>query len=84
MAPDKAQQLGNDLACLAASISEIAEEIKAMYDFDHDADDGHDEPEPQAEAPKPKPPKPKAPRLKKCAVFWRIRRRAVTGRRFKP
>jgi hypothetical protein len=56
MTPDKAQQLGNDLACLAASISEIAEEIKAMYDFDHDADDGHDEPEPQTEAPKPKAP----------------------------
>jgi hypothetical protein len=36
MSPDKAQQLGNDLACLAASISEIAEELKAMYDFDHE------------------------------------------------
>ena len=35
MSPDKAQQLGNDLACLAASIVEIAEELKAMYDFDH-------------------------------------------------
>jgi hypothetical protein len=33
MSPDKAQQLGNDLACLAASIAEIAEELKAMYDF---------------------------------------------------
>ena len=29
MVSDKAQQLGNDLACLAASISEIAEKIKA-------------------------------------------------------
>lgn len=38
MTPDKAQQLGNDLACLAASISEIAEELKAMYDFDHEAE----------------------------------------------
>ena len=36
MSPDKAQQLGNDLACLAANIAEIAEELKAMYDFDLD------------------------------------------------
>ena len=61
MASDKAQQLGNDLACLAASISEIAEKIKAMHDFDHDA--AYDEPEPQVDAPKPNPPKPKAPTL---------------------
>ena len=49
MTPDKAQQLGNDLACLAASISEIAEEIKAMHDFDHDA--GYDEPKPPSKLP---------------------------------
>lgn len=49
MSPDKAQQLGNDLACLAASIAEIAEELKAMYDFDHD--DAPD-PEPSVEQPK--------------------------------
>ena len=61
MTLDKAQQLGNDLVCLAASISEIAEELKAMYDFDHD--DGYDESEPREEAPKPEPPKPKAPTL---------------------
>ena len=61
MASDKAQQLGNDLACLAASISEIAEKIKAMHDFDHDA--GYHEPEPQEDAPKSDPPKPKAPTL---------------------
>ena len=54
MTPDKVQQLGNDLVCLAASISEIAEELKAMYDFDHD--DGYDESGPQEEAPKPEPP----------------------------
>jgi len=48
MTPGQAQQYGNDLACLAASIAKIAEEIKAMYDFDHDK--GCDEPEP------PKPP----------------------------
>ena len=34
MNPDKAIQLGNDLCCLAASITEIGEELKAMYDFD--------------------------------------------------
>jgi len=44
MSPDKAQQLGNDLACLAASIAEIAEELKAMYEFDHE------------NAPNPEPP----------------------------
>ena len=48
MSPDKAQQIGNDLACLAARIAEISEELKAMYDFDHD-----DAPEPSAEQPKP-------------------------------
>ena len=50
MLPDKAQQLGNDLACLAASIAEIAEELKAMYDFDHG---NASAPEPSAEQPKP-------------------------------
>ena len=44
MTPDKAQQIGNDLACLAASIAEIAEEIKAMYNFAHDSDEAYDEP----------------------------------------
>lgn len=57
MTPDKAQQLGNDLACLAASIAEIAEEIKAIYDFDHDAEDASDTPELQAETPAPSMPK---------------------------
>ena len=51
MSPDKAQQLGNDLACLAASIAEIAEELKAMYDFDHD-----DVPDPEPQVDQPKPP----------------------------
>lgn len=36
MSPDKAQQLGNDLARLATSIAEIAEELKAMHNLDHD------------------------------------------------
>ena len=51
MSPDKAQQLGNDLACLAASIAEIAEELKAMYDFDHD-----DVPEPESPVEQLNPP----------------------------
>jgi hypothetical protein len=54
MSPDKAQQIGNDLACLAASIAEIAEEIKAIYESHQEADTGGGEPE---------PPKPKAPTL---------------------
>ena len=51
MTPDKVAQLGNDLCCLATSIAEIGEELKALYDFD-----GHDsaQPEPTSEAaPKP-------------------------------
>jgi len=63
MSPDKAQQIGNDLACLAASIAEIAEEIKALYDLAHEVDDGDGEPEPRAETPQPEPQKPKAPTL---------------------
>ncbi len=56
MTPGKAQQIGNDLACLAASIAEIAEEIKAFYDTEH----GSDEPELVKEEPTPDPPKPQA------------------------
>ena len=63
MTPGKAQQIGNDLACLAASIAEIAEEIKALYDFDHDSDKAYDEPELPNEAPAPEPPKPHTPTL---------------------
>ena len=37
MLPDKALQIGNDLACIARTLAELAEEIKAEYDFDHDA-----------------------------------------------
>ena len=48
MTPDKAQQISNDLACLAASIAEIAAEIKAMYNFDH----ANNEPELPKEEPK--------------------------------
>ena len=63
MTPGKAQQIGNDLACLAASIAEIAEEIRALYDFDHDSDAVCDEPELPKEAPAPEPPKPHTPTL---------------------
>lgn len=37
MSPDKAQQIGNDLACIAKTLAELAEEIKAAYDFDQGA-----------------------------------------------
>lgn len=63
MTPGKAQQIGNDLACLAASIAEIAEEIKALYDFDHDNNEAYDEPERPKEEPAPEPPKPHTPTL---------------------
>ena len=63
MTPGKAQQIGNDLACLAASIAEIAEEIKALYDFDHDSDEVCDELEVPKEEPAPEPPKPNTPSL---------------------
>jgi hypothetical protein len=52
MSPDKAQQIGNNLACLAASIAEIAEEIKAMYESAQETDAGGGE----SESPKPKAP----------------------------
>ena len=53
MTPDKMQQLGDDLARLAASISEIAAELKSVSHVDH----GNCEPEPHVEAADP--PKPK-------------------------
>ena len=55
MTPDKMQQLGDDLARLAASISEIAAELMSVSQADY----GSSEPESQAEAPdlqKPKQP----------------------------
>ena len=63
MTPDKAQQIGNDLSCLAASIAEIAEEIKSLYDFDHVGDDTSDESEQQNQEPTPEPTKPQTPTL---------------------
>jgi len=63
MTPDKAQQIGNDLSCLAASIAEIAEEIKSIYDFGHGSDDTNDESEQQNQEPTPEPSKPQTPTL---------------------
>jgi len=54
MAPDKAQQLGTDLAHLAASISEIAEALKTMVNSDHSS--GVNEPKPQTEVATAKAP----------------------------
>ena len=54
MAPEKAQQLGHELTNLAASISEIAEELKAMGNAEHS--NGGYEPEPQTETPTTKTP----------------------------
>ena len=51
MSPDKAQQIGNDLACIARTLAELAKEIKAEYDFDHDADDKSTEEEPEVKYP---------------------------------
>ena len=50
MNPDKAISLGNDLACIAAQLAEIAEEFKDVYDVYPDQI-----PLPQDE---PEPPKP--------------------------
>lgn len=49
MSPNKAQQIGNDLASIARTLAELAEEIKAECDFDHDAEDESPEEEPAAE-----------------------------------
>ena len=61
MTPEKAQQLGNDLACLAASISEIAEELKAMYDFDGEHEDATESKAEVSEAELPQETTPKPP-----------------------
>ena len=47
MASDKMQQLGDDLARLAASIAEIAKELKSVSHVDH----GSGEPESKDDAP---------------------------------
>ena len=61
MKPDKMQQLGDDLARLAASIAEIAGELKSIGHFDHGIGEESVEPESQVEAPDPE--KPKQPTL---------------------
>ena len=53
MAPEKMQQLGDDLVRLAASISEIAKELKSVSHVDH----GNCEPEAQVESADPQKPK---------------------------
>ena len=53
MTPDKMQQLGDDLARLAASIAEIAKELKSVSHVDH----GNYEPESQVESADPQKPK---------------------------
>ena len=57
MASDKMQQLGDDLARLAASIAEIAKELKSVSHVDY----GNCELEPRGEAADPE--KPKQPTL---------------------
>ena len=61
MVPDKMQQLGDDLARLAASIAEIAKELKSISHVDHGSGAESVEPESQVEAPDPE--KPKQPTL---------------------
>lgn len=51
MSSDRAQQIANDLACIARTLTELAEEIKAEYDFDYDADDQSPEEETEAKYP---------------------------------
>ena len=63
MSPDKARQIGNDLACLAASIVEIAEKIKGMYE------DGDKEPAPPAPEPETKRERPKPLSLEEVRAF---------------
>ena len=53
MTPDKMQQLGDDLARLAASIAEIAKELKSVSHVDH----GNCEPESKDDAPDRQDPK---------------------------
>ena len=56
MTPDKMQQLGDDLARLAASISKIAEELKSVSHAAHGSGEESVEPESQVEAPAPEKP----------------------------
>ena len=73
MASDKMQQLGDDLARLAASIAEIAKELKSVSHVDY----GNCEPEPHVEAADPQ--KPKEPTLEEVRGF--LADRAANGHR---
>ena len=53
MSPDKALQIGNDLACIARTLAKLAEEIKAEYDFDCGADNQSPEEETATEVKYP-------------------------------
>ena len=57
MTPDKMQQLGDDLARLAESISEIAEELKSVSNSDYGNGEESVEPESQVQAPDSQNPK---------------------------
>ena len=61
MTPDKMQQLGDDLARLVVSISEIAEKLKSVSLVGHGSGEESVEPESQIEAPDPE--KTKQPTL---------------------
>ena len=73
MTPDKMQQLGDDLAQLAASISEIAAELKSVSL----ADQGIGEPEPPEDTPDRQ--KPKQPTLEEVRAI--LADRASNGHR---
>ena len=73
MTPDKMQQLGDDLARLAASISEIAAELKSVSH----ADQGSREPQLQDDAPDRQ--KPKQPTLEEVRAI--LADRASNGHR---
>jgi hypothetical protein len=50
MSPDRAAQLGNELCCLAASITEISQELKALSEIaGQDRGDESAQPEPTSE-----------------------------------
>lgn len=53
MSPDKAQQIGNDLTCIAKTLAELADEFKAEYDFDRDTGDEPREGKPVTEVKYP-------------------------------
>ena len=57
MTPDKMQQLGDDIARLAASISKIAEELKSVSHVAHGSGEESVEPESKDDAPDRQDPK---------------------------